>query len=83
MLVLSRKSNESILIDSDIRITVLGIRGNQVRLGIEAPNHVKLMRAELVEPAATEPTTVAEASESARPAHRSRLAQAVPRSVQA
>lgn len=47
MLVLSRKNDESILIDGNIRITVLGIRGGQVRLGIEAPRSVRVVREEL------------------------------------
>jgi carbon storage regulator len=47
MLVLSRKLNESIVIDGDIRITVVGIRGSHVRLGIEAPDSVAIFRAEL------------------------------------
>ena len=37
MLVLSRKQSQSIVINGDIRITVVSIRGNQVRIGIEAP----------------------------------------------
>jgi carbon storage regulator len=47
MLVLSRKRNETIVIDGDIRIIVLDIRGNQVRLGIEAPDSVSILRQEL------------------------------------
>lgn len=47
MLVLSRKRNESILIDGAIRITVVSIRGNQIRLGIEAPDQVRVFREEL------------------------------------
>ncbi len=47
MLVLSRKQNEQILIGNDIKITVLKIRGNTVRLGIEAPRHVHVVRGEL------------------------------------
>jgi carbon storage regulator len=47
MLVLSRKLNETIVIDGDIRITVVGIRGNQVRIGIEAPDSVAIFREEL------------------------------------
>jgi carbon storage regulator len=50
MLVLSRKISESILIGNDIRITVVDIRGNQVRLGFEAPDSVKVMREELCVP---------------------------------
>jgi carbon storage regulator len=47
MLVLSRKLNETIVLDGDIRITVVGIRGNHVRLGIEAPDTVRVLREEL------------------------------------
>ena len=47
MLVLSRKLNETIVIDGNIRITVVGLRGNQVRLGIEAPDSVGIFREEL------------------------------------
>jgi carbon storage regulator len=47
MLVLSRKLNESIIIDGDIRITIVGIRGNHVRVGIEAPGSVPIIREEL------------------------------------
>ena len=49
MLVLSRKLNETIIINGDIRITVVGIRGNHVRLGIEAPDSVGIFRQELCE----------------------------------
>ncbi len=47
MLVLTRKINESIRIGDDITIKVLEIRGSQVRLGIEAPEDVKVYREEL------------------------------------
>jgi len=47
MLVLSRKLNETIIIDGNIRITVVGLRGNQVRLGIVAPDSVGIFREEL------------------------------------
>ena len=47
MLVLSRKKNESIIIDQDIRITVVEIRGDKVRLGIEAPKEVPVHRSEI------------------------------------
>jgi carbon storage regulator len=47
MLVLSRKLNESIIVDGDIRITIVSIRGNHVRIGIEAPNSVRIIREEL------------------------------------
>lgn len=47
MLVLSRKKEESIVIGNNIRVTVLEIRGNRVRLGIEAPASVAIRRQEL------------------------------------
>ena len=49
MLVLSRKRNQTIVIDGDIRITVVSIQGNQVRLGIEAPDSVGIVREEIRE----------------------------------
>jgi carbon storage regulator len=47
MLVLSRKLNEQIIIGDNIRVTVVSIRGNQVRLGFEAPPEVLIFRDEL------------------------------------
>jgi len=49
MLVLSRKKNESIIINSDITITVVEIRGDKVRLGIVAPKDVPVHRQEVYE----------------------------------
>ncbi len=47
MLVLSRKKNESIVINHDIRIVVVEIRGDKVRLGVEAPQQVPVHRREV------------------------------------
>jgi carbon storage regulator len=47
MLVLSRKLNESIIVDGNIRITIVGIRGSHVRVGIEAPDSIPIIREEL------------------------------------
>lgn len=47
MLVLSRKKNESIVVDDSIVITVVEIRGDKVRLGIEAPREVPIHRSEV------------------------------------
>lgn len=47
MLVLSRKVNEQIVIGNIIRMTVVSIRGNQVRLGFEAPQSISIFRDEL------------------------------------
>ena len=49
MLVLSRKKNESIVINHDITITVVEIRGDKVRLGIVAPKEVPVHRQEVFE----------------------------------
>jgi len=49
MLVLSRKKNESIIINDDITIVVVEIRGDKVRLGIEAPKEVPVHRHEVYE----------------------------------
>ncbi len=47
MLVLSRKKNESVVIDDRIVLTVVEIRGDKVRLGIEAPREVPVHRKEV------------------------------------
>lgn len=47
MLVLTRKAGESILIGTDVRIKVIEIRGNQIRLGVEAPLTMRVIREEL------------------------------------
>lgn len=49
MLVLTRKRGESILIGDDIRITLVQVKGQAVRLGIECPKDVKILREELTE----------------------------------
>lgn len=47
MLVLSRKKNESIVINNEITIVVVEIRGDKVRLGVEAPHEVPVHRREV------------------------------------
>jgi carbon storage regulator len=47
MLVLSRKPNQSIMIGNDIRILVVGVDRDQVKIGIEAPRHVPVHRFEI------------------------------------
>ena len=49
MLVLSRREKESIVIGDRITVTVVEIRGNQVRLAIEAPKEIRVLRNELVD----------------------------------
>jgi carbon storage regulator len=48
MLVLSRKLNEKIVIDGGIVVTVVKIEGGQVRIGVEAPSHIKVFREEIL-----------------------------------
>lgn len=47
MLVLTRKVNQSIVIDGDVEVVVLEVRGEQVRLGIRAPKDVAVHRKEV------------------------------------
>lgn len=49
MLVLSRKALQSVVIGQDVRITVVRVEGNQVRIGIEAPGDVRILRGELLD----------------------------------
>lgn len=62
MLVLSRKKNESIVINNDITVTVVEIRGDKVRLGIVAPKEVPVHRQEVFDAihgkSANNPTSV-------------------------
>lgn len=47
MLILTRKVGESVLIGDDISITVLSVRGNQVKLGVQAPKSIRSPRGNL------------------------------------
>ena len=49
MLILTRKQSESVIIDGDIRITVLSDKHGQIKLGIETPDDVEIWREELYE----------------------------------
>ncbi len=49
MLVLTRKAGESIVIGEDVEVKVLEVKGRQVKLGIVAPPHIRIMRRELYE----------------------------------
>lgn len=49
MLILTRKAGETIVINDNIRVTVLQVKGNQIRIGIEAPADVAVHRSEIHE----------------------------------
>ena len=49
MLILTRRLSESLMIGDEITITVLGVKGNQVRLGVDAPKDVAVHREEIYE----------------------------------
>jgi carbon storage regulator CsrA len=57
MLVLSRKINETIIISEDIRITLTMIRGQHVRIAIEAPKDIPILRGELLPKSGPAPKT--------------------------
>jgi carbon storage regulator len=60
MLILSRKINEKIMIGEDISVSVIEIRGDQVRLGVDAPKTVKVFRQEIFDAIRTENKAAAE-----------------------
>jgi carbon storage regulator len=60
MLVLSRKPLQSIMIGPDIKITIVTVERNQVRIGIEAPRDVTILRDELIEAARTDSSSGSE-----------------------
>ncbi|MFT5580151.1 MAG: carbon storage regulator [Paraglaciecola psychrophila] len=49
MLILTRKVGETLVIGDDVKITVLGVKGNQIRIGVDAPRSVAVHREEIYE----------------------------------
>jgi len=60
MLILSRKINEKIMIGDDISVSVIEIRGDQVKLGVDAPRTVKVFRQEVFDAIRAENRAAAE-----------------------
>lgn len=60
MLILTRRPGESIHIGDDITITILGVKGNQVRVGVNAPKEVAVHREEVAERIATQKAVASE-----------------------
>lgn len=60
MLILTRRVGEALKIGDDVTVTVLGVKGNQVRLGINAPRTVAVHREEIFERIAEEANAAAE-----------------------
>ena len=63
MLVLTRKAGESIVIGSDVVVTVIELRGGQVRVGIDAPREVQVHREEIYEEVCRENKAAAASAE--------------------
>ena len=59
MLILTRRVGETLMIGNDVTVTVLGIKGSQVRLGINAPKDVEVHREEVYERVQAEKSAVA------------------------
>ena len=54
MLVLTRRESETLVIGDDIKLTILSVKGGQVRIGIDAPNSVSIQRSVLLEESVSE-----------------------------
>jgi len=63
MLVLTRKTGETVRISTDISVTVLEVNGNRIRIGIDAPTQIPIVRGELCRPEVRPTATVSARSE--------------------
>lgn len=67
MLILTRRINETLIIGDDVKITVLNIQGNQVRIGIDAPKSVSVHREEIYNKIQEEKGVVADVTPAVAP----------------
>jgi len=72
MLVLSRRKGESVIIGNDIKVTIIDVRGDQVRLGIEAPRSVSVHREEIYQQVLDENAAAARSVDTGSPLLRAR-----------
>jgi carbon storage regulator len=75
VLILTRRVGESVMIGDEVAVTVLRVKGNQVRLGVNAPKSISVQREEIFQRIkreagqSTQPAESVEAQEAAEPAH--------------
>ena len=75
MLILTRRVGESVMIGDEVAVTVLRVKGNQVRLGVNAPKSISVQREEIFQRIkreagqSTQPAQSVETQEAAEPAH--------------
>ena len=62
MLILTRRVGETLMVGDDVTITVLGVKGNQVRLGVNAPRDIAVHREEIYQKIQSEKSSDAEGS---------------------
>ena len=70
MLILTRRVGEAVMIGDDVTITVLGVKGNQVRIGVHAPKHVAVHREEIYERIRAEGNGAGDDGQNGRTHHR-------------